>query len=76
MRNKQLQRSGENLQRLSSSAFPQYMPSHGDVFSARLCVWPVASVWVVVLNLSRPVSAHRSESGLGHWSRAQTVLLE
>lgn len=77
VRNKQLQRSGENFQRLSSSAFPQYVPSHGDVFSARplSCLWPVAFVWVVVLNLSRPVSAHRPESGLGHWSCAQTILL-
>lgn len=36
-----MQRSGENFQRLSSSAFPQDVPSHGDVFSARpisLCV--------------------------------------
>lgn len=32
------QRRGENFQRLSSSASPQYMPAHGDVFSARLCV--------------------------------------
>lgn len=31
-------RRGENFQRLSSSASPQYMPAHGDVFSARLCV--------------------------------------